>query len=298
MSGFKRWARSEIEQVLSRETRQYLVGDLKRPQELAFAQDTRLEIGLTSYSEPTSEAPHKHTEATEFQLVLAGLTEYLDLDSGEEHRFTTGDFYSIEPPTRYAQRSRAGTRILFIKVPSVDDKMVAPSEPHIRAWLAEPIRSTRSDFFHDPTAPKANSLRPAAAVALVNGEDQVLLLRRRDSGNWTLPGGTQELGESLPEAAVRELLEETGLHVDIGGIVGTYSDPGVRVAYSDGEVRQEFTIVFAGRVTGGSLAIDDESTGYRWISLDGVEELPLADSQRRRLRDLQSYLATGAQAVR
>ncbi len=123
------------------------------------------------------------------------------------------DFYSIEFPTRYAQRSKAGTGILFIKVPSVNDKQNVLASPAVRAWLGEKIQTVRSDFSNDPDAPPANSLRPAAAIAVVNEENEVLLVQRRDSGKWTMPGGTHEMGDGLASAAVREVKEETGMVV-------------------------------------------------------------------------------------
>ncbi len=102
----------------------------------------------------------------------------------------------------------------------------------------------RVDYFHDPNAPKPNSVRPATAVALFNSERQLLLIRRKDNEKWTLPGGTLDFTESLMDCAVREMLEETGFRVRITGLVGTYTDPGIIIAYSDGEVRREFTLVF------------------------------------------------------
>jgi 8-oxo-dGTP diphosphatase len=295
MSGFRRWDGAEIEAVLSATSRQYLVGDLKRPQELEFQADSRLEIGITAYALPASEDPHGHTAATEFQYVLSGMTEYLDIDTGEEHAFRTGDFYSIEYPTRYAQRSKAGTRILFVKVPSLDDKVVVEASADVRAWLNRSVKSKRIDYSHDPGAPAPNSVHPAAAVALLNGRREILLLRRRDSGNWTLPGGTLEMDESLPEAAVRELCEETGLDVTLGSIIGTYTDPQVRVAYSDGEVRREFTVVFEGHTKQTDVTLDEESTAYRWVSFNALGDLPLADSQLRRLRDVEEFVSSGRQ---
>jgi 8-oxo-dGTP pyrophosphatase MutT (NUDIX family) len=68
--------------------------------------------------------------------------------------------------------------------------------------------------------------------------------RRADSGNWSLPGGTMNLGETLGGAVVRETREETGLDVELTGVLGIYTNPGHVIAYRDGEVRQEFVVVF------------------------------------------------------
>jgi ADP-ribose pyrophosphatase YjhB (NUDIX family) len=65
----------------------------------------------------------------------------------------------------------------------------------------------RRDYFYDPEAPKANSIRPAAAVALFDSRDNILLLRRKDNDKWTMPGGTLDFGESLTDCAIREVLE-------------------------------------------------------------------------------------------
>ena len=61
------------------------------------------------------------------------------------------------------------------------------------------------------------------------------------------------------------------------------------IAYSDGEVRQEFTFVYAAEVECGELKIDDESKEAAWVSLSSAVELPLAESQRRRLKDIMGY---------
>ncbi len=98
----------------------------------------------------------------------------------------------------------------------------------------------RRDYFYDPEAPKPNSIRPAAAVALFDSGGNILLLRRKDNDKWTMPGGTLDFGESLTHCAVREVREETGLQIRITGLIGTYTDPHILIAYSDGEVRQEF----------------------------------------------------------
>lgn len=148
----------------------------------------------------------------------------------------------------------------------------------------------RRDYFYDPDAPKPNSIHPAAAVAVFDSGDNILLLRRKDNDKWTMPGGTLEFGERLTDCAIREVREETGLQIRITGLIGTYTDPHVLIAYSDGEVRQEFTLVYAAEIEAGNLVIDDESKEVAWVPLSSAIDLPLAESQRRRLKDVVEYL--------
>jgi ADP-ribose pyrophosphatase YjhB (NUDIX family) len=147
----------------------------------------------------------------------------------------------------------------------------------------------RRDYFYDPNAPKPNSIKPAAAVALFDGDGRILLLRRKDNDKWTMPGGTMDFGESLGQCAVREVREETGFDIEISGLIGTYTDPNVLIAYSDGEVRQEFTFVYAAKMKSGELKIDHESKEAVWVSIADALNLPLVDSQRRRLQDVARY---------
>ena len=59
--------------------------------------------------------------------------------------------------------------------------------------------------------------------------------------------------------------------------------------YSEGEVRQEFTSVYVAEIESGELKIDDESKEAAWVPLSSAVELPLAESQRRRLKDVTEY---------
>ena len=105
----------EINQALRNVTRQYLVGDLQKPQALRHFPSSSIEIGITRYeNEGKLEQPHRHKQAFEFQYMTAGLTAYLDLTTAEEHVFRKGDFYVIEPGVVYAQKSTPSTEILFI----------------------------------------------------------------------------------------------------------------------------------------------------------------------------------------
>lgn len=142
----------------------------------------------------------------------------------------------------------------------------------------------RTEYYDAPTAPKPNSLVVAASAVVTDDQGRILLQRRRDNSLWALPGGGMDMGESLPGAAVREVKEETGYDVEITGIVGTYTDPRHIIAYSDGEVRRQFNVCFRARITGGSLAISEESSEIRFVNPDGIDDLPMHHTQRLRIQ--------------
>ncbi len=282
----------EIENILKRVSRQYLAGNLKKPQDLPFVRDENLEIGITDYSEYMTEPVHYHTEATEYQYMMSGWTQYMDVDTGEVYEFKKGDFYCIKKNTVYAQKSKRGTRILFIKVPSINDKNIVETPEKVSAWYEEGLKTIRKDYSHEKDMPEANSMRPAATVAIIN-DNRILMLKRMDNGKWTLPGGTMELNESLVDCAIREVKEETGLSISVTDVIGTYTDPEIRIEYSDGEVRREFTVVYYGNAEGDNVKLDNESSAYEWISLDDIREYPMAESQRRRIEDVLVFCKTG-----
>jgi ADP-ribose pyrophosphatase YjhB (NUDIX family) len=143
----------------------------------------------------------------------------------------------------------------------------------------------RTDYYHDPDAPQANSLVVGSSAVIVDDEGRILLQRRSDSGNWALPGGAMDIGETLAQSAIREVKEETGFDVRIDRIVGIYSDPGHVFAYEDGEVRQEFSICVACVIVGGTLTVSQESTGVRFVSVAEVPSLTMHSSIRKRIDD-------------
>lgn len=153
----------------------------------------------------------------------------------------------------------------------------------------------RVDYYHDPAAPQANSLVVGSSAVVVDDEGRILLQRRSDSGNWALPGGAMDIGETLAESAVREVKEETGFDVRVERIVGIYSDPAHVFAYSDGEVRQEFNICLAATIVGGEMAVSHESTDVRFVPLAEVPSLTMHPSIRKRIED---YLVGGEPRLR
>ena len=149
--------------------------------------------------------------------------------------------------------------------------------------------SRRIDFYDDPQAPAANSLVPSVNVVVVNDEGSILMIRRSDNGNWAVPGGAIDLGESVAQAAVRETLEESGIVCEITGIVGIYSDPKHVILYtSNGEVRQEFSIVLTACALSGQPTPSSESTDVRWMPVSDVAGYTMDRSMRIRINDFLS----------
>jgi 8-oxo-dGTP pyrophosphatase MutT (NUDIX family) len=141
----------------------------------------------------------------------------------------------------------------------------------------------RIDHYHEPDAPKANSIVVAATVFVQDNQGCVLLIQRTDNGLWAIPGGGQEVGEFIAETAVREVREETGIDVEVTGIVGVYSDPRHVAEYTNGEVRQQFSICFRARYQAGRPTPSDESTAVRWVRRDELDELDIHPSVRLRV---------------
>ncbi len=123
----------------------------------------------------------------------------------------------------------------------------------------------RIDYYDNPDAPPANSIKPSAA-AFVLHDDKILLTCRTDNGNWTMPGGAQDPGESLTATAIRETLEETGIAIRATGVAAIYTDPKHVIHYtSDDEVRQEFTIVYRAEYVSGEPTASSETTQVEWV---------------------------------
>jgi ADP-ribose pyrophosphatase YjhB (NUDIX family) len=149
--------------------------------------------------------------------------------------------------------------------------------------------SRRIDYYDDPSAPKANSLVPSVNVVVTNDAGDVLMIRRSDNDNWAVPGGAIDLGESMVQAAVRETREETGIECEITGLIGIYTDPKHVILYtSNGEARQEFSILLTGVPTGGQPTPSSESSEVRWISRADVPGYQMDRSMRMRI---EHYLA-------
>jgi ADP-ribose pyrophosphatase YjhB (NUDIX family) len=145
--------------------------------------------------------------------------------------------------------------------------------------------SGRREYYHNSESPLANSMSPTAFVVARNRYGHVLLVRRADSGNWELPGGRVELGESAQIAAVREVKEESGVTVEVTRLAGVYTDPGHVMFYPDtGEARQQFAVCFLASPIAGRPRPDGEETREAaWVPPGRIPHLPIHPSMRMRI---------------
>ena len=124
-----------------------------------------------------------------------------------------------------------------------------------------------------------NPLVGVGAVIVQDG--RALLIRRGQApllGEWSLPGGVLECGETLREATIREAREETGLSVETGELLGVYE----RVMRGDdGRVRYHYVLIdFLCRVLGGDLAAGTDAADARWFVSEELEGLDLPHDTR------------------
>ena len=118
--------------------------------------------------------------------------------------------------------------------------------------------------------------------------ERVLLTRRADNGQWCLPGGAMEAGESLAETCIREVWEETGLSVRIIRLVGVYSTPHRIVTYPDGNQWQIISHNFEAEVIGGNLTLSDETTEFGYFTPEEIADMDVMEHHREIIADALS----------
>jgi ADP-ribose pyrophosphatase YjhB (NUDIX family) len=116
---------------------------------------------------------------------------------------------------------------------------------------------------------KIDDIRPGVAVIIMDEEKRVLLQKRSDVGLWGIPSGHVEPGETVAEAAIREVQEETNLQIHILKLVGVYSEPNSQVfKYPNGRMVHFITTCFLAEVIGGQLRCNSsESLDVRFFPI-------------------------------
>jgi len=115
---------------------------------------------------------------------------------------------------------------------------------------------------------RIDEICPGVAVIIFDADKRVLLQKRADVGLWGIPSGHVEPGETLLNAAVREVMEETGLEVRIKRLIGIYSDPASQVfCYPNGKNVHFVTSCFEAEIVGGALdCTSPESLDVKFFS--------------------------------
>ncbi|SDZ36209.1 NUDIX domain-containing protein [Thermoactinomyces sp. DSM 45892] len=143
----------------------------------------------------------------------------------------------------------------------------------------------RTDYYHESNSPRANLIVPAASAIVVNNKGKLLLHKRKDNQLWSLPGGVMEIGETIEDAIMREVKEETGFITEVKKLVGVYTDPQHLIEYSDGEVRQQFSICFECHIICGEKFVSHESTCVEFFSKEQLSKMNLHPAQSVRIND-------------
>ncbi|MHB1458676.1 MAG: NUDIX hydrolase [Armatimonadota bacterium] len=129
--------------------------------------------------------------------------------------------------------------------------------------------------------------RPVPSVAAIIIENDCILLIRRgrepSKGKWSIPGGRVEWGEPLIDAVKREVLEETGLQIEVENVAGVYD----LIIPAGDEIEYHYVIIdYYATNVGGELAADDDASEARWVPITELESCDLAEHLRERLVDM------------
>lgn len=124
-----------------------------------------------------------------------------------------------------------------------------------------------------------------SAVVFDGERRKVLLTRRADNGRWCLPGGHVEPGETVAEACIRELQEETGLQARIVRLIGVYSSPHFVLDYGERGRFQVVALNFEVEPVGGALGLSNETTAVGYFSAAEIAELDLLEHHHERIAD-------------
>ena len=131
--------------------------------------------------------------------------------------------------------------------------------------------------------PRTYPEHPVVGVgAVIWKEDKFLLIKRGKppmKGGWSLPGGGQELGETVKQAVLREVKEETGLEVTLSHLVDVVD---VIMPDADERIKHHFTLVdYRCEWVSGKAVAGDDAADVRWARLDEIESLGLWDETKR-----------------
>jgi ADP-ribose pyrophosphatase YjhB (NUDIX family) len=132
-----------------------------------------------------------------------------------------------------------------------------------------------------------------SAILFDPTRQQILLTRRTDNGRWCLPGGRVDPGETVAEACIREMAEETSLEVRVVRLLGVYSNPDFLLEYGDGERCHIVALNFEVEAISGTLSTSNETTEFGFFSAQEIFEMDVMEHHQERIQDAFSPF-TGA----
>lgn len=124
-----------------------------------------------------------------------------------------------------------------------------------------------------------------SALIFDQSGEKILLTRRSDNGEWCLPGGGLDAGESAEEACIREVWEETGLTVEVVRLIGIYTTPHRIIVYKDGNRFQYISFSFEVKIVAGAPGLSDEVTEVGFFTLDEIAQVNLMENHQIRIED-------------
>ena len=142
-----------------------------------------------------------------------------------------------------------------------------------------------TQVFYGPRISKQGKIRLGCSAAIFDAQDRILLTKRSDNGQWCLPGGAVDPGETVSEACEREVLEEVGLRVRVKRLIGIYSYSDQLVVYPDGNKVQVVALHFEVEVTGGVAGLSNEVSEFGYFNLEEMHGLEFLGRHKERILD-------------
>lgn len=145
-----------------------------------------------------------------------------------------------------------------------------------------------AEYFRHPDPPPARGLVVLVYAVVRDANGRVLLVRRTDDGNWELPGGRVQVGETTATTVVREVAEESGITIAVTGVSGIYSDPAHIVVYQEEGALQQHAICVHGRPVPKDQhprPDHEETDAAAWFTLIAMPTLRMHAAVRRRMNN-------------